>query len=68
MATIFAMNEGAVDRAARIILGLAVLSLVFVGPKSMWGLVGVVPLLTGLVGVCPLYSLIGVSTRSGNGR
>jgi len=68
MATIFAMNEGAVDRAARIILGLAVLSLVFVGPKSMWGLVGVVPLLTGLVGVCPLYSLIGVSTRSVNGR
>jgi len=68
MAAIFAMNEGAVDRAARIILGLAVLSLVFVGPKSMWGLVGVVPLLTGLVGVCPLYSLIGVSTRSVNGR
>jgi hypothetical protein len=68
MATIFAMNEGAVDRAVRIILGLAALSLVFVGPKSMWGLVGIVPLLTGLVGVCPLYSLIGVSTRSVNGR
>jgi hypothetical protein len=68
MATSFAMNEGAVDRAVRIILGLAVLSLVFVGPKSMWGLVGVVPLVTGLVGVCPLYSLIGVSTRPVNGR
>jgi len=68
MAAILAMNEGTVDRAVRIILGLAVLSLVFVGPKSMWGLVGVVPLLTGLVGVCPLYSLIRVSTRSVNGR
>jgi hypothetical protein len=68
MATIFAMNEGAVDRAVRIIIGLSALSLVFVGPKSMWGLVGVVPLLTGLVGACPLYSLIGISTHSVKGR
>lgn len=68
MSEIFATNEGAIDRAVRIILGLGALSLVVVGPKSMWGLVGAVPLLTGLVGSCPLYSLIGINTRSGNGR
>ena len=42
--------------------GVALLSLVFVGPKSLWGLVGVVPLLTGLVGNCPLYTLLGINT------
>jgi Protein of unknown function (DUF2892) len=47
-------NEGNVDRALRIILG----------PQTPWGWVGVVPLLTGLVGVCPLYRLIGVNTCS----
>jgi len=41
---------------------VALLSLVFVGPKSLWGLVGVVPLLTGLVGNCPLYTLLGINT------
>ena len=62
MATMFPMNEGGVDRTVRIITGLVVLSLTFVGPKSMWGLVGAVPLLTGLVGTCPLYALFGIST------
>jgi hypothetical protein len=47
-------NEGNVDRALRIILG----------PQTPWGWVGVVPLFTGLVGVCPLYRLIGVNTCS----
>jgi hypothetical protein len=55
-------NEHRIDRAIRVILGLALLSLVFVGPKTMWGLIGIVPLLTGAVGVCPLYSLVGLST------
>jgi hypothetical protein len=62
MTTMFPMNEGGVDRTVRIITGLAVLSLTFVGPKSMWGLVSVVPLLTGLMGTCPMYTLFGVST------
>ena len=62
MATIFPMNEGGMDRTVRVITGLVVLSLTFVGPKSMWGLVGVVPLLTGLAGTCPLYTLFGIST------
>jgi hypothetical protein len=68
MATMFATNVGGVDRAVRIIAGLVVLSLVFVGPKSMWGLVGSVPLLTGLAGWCPLYALLGISTASNEAR
>ncbi|MFZ4807302.1 MAG: YgaP family membrane protein [Hyphomicrobiaceae bacterium] len=55
-------NVGTVDRALRIIAGLALLSLVFVGPKTMWGLVGVVPLLTAFVGFCPAYTLLGIRT------
>lgn len=56
------MNEGHLDRAARVVVGLILLSLVFVGPKTAWGLVGFVPLLTGLVGFCPAYRLFGRST------
>lgn len=55
-------NEGTMDRAARVVLGLALLSLVVVGPQTLWGLVGLVPLLTGLVGFCPLYRIFGFST------
>jgi hypothetical protein len=55
-------NEGTIDRALRVLLGIALLSLIFVGPHTWWGLVGLVPLLTGLVGTCPLYSLLGLST------
>jgi hypothetical protein len=68
MATMFLPNVGGVDRAVRIIAGLVVLSLVFVGPKSMWGLIGAAPLLTGLVGWCPLYALLGISTRPKKAR
>lgn len=55
-------NEGTLDRVARIVLGLGLLALVFVGPQTPWGWIGVVPLLTGLVGWCPLYTLLGVRT------
>lgn len=55
-------NEGTLDRAVRIVIGLAVLSLTVVGPKSLYGLVGLVPLLTGITGFCPLYRLVGLST------
>jgi Protein of unknown function (DUF2892) len=68
MASLFATNEGAVDRTLRVIVGVALLSLVFVGPKSLWGLVGVVPLLTGLVGNCPLYTLLGINTCPSKSR
>lgn len=61
-------NEHPVERAARVVLGLAALSLVAVGPHSPWGLLGVVPLVTGLVGSCPLYTLFGISTCKGKAR
>lgn len=60
-------NVGIFDRYARIALGLAWLSLVFVGPKTLWGLIGLVPLLTGLARFCPAYRLAGVNT-CGSGR
>lgn len=62
MATMFPTNVGGADRTLRIIIGLAVLSLTFLGPQTMWGLVGIVPLLTGVVGTCPLYTLLGIRT------
>lgn len=64
-------NEGSIDRAVRLVLGLLLLLLVFVGPKTYWGLLGVVPLLTGLVGYCPLYRIVGMNTcaaKGGGGR
>jgi hypothetical protein len=55
-------NEGGLDRVLRVLVGLGVLSLVFDGPQTPWGYIGLVPLLTGLIGVCPLYSVLGLST------
>jgi hypothetical protein len=55
-------NEGKVDRILRVVIGLVLLSLVVVGPQTLWGLVGLVPLLTGLVGFCPLYQVLGLNT------
>lgn len=51
-----------IERIIRIVLGIAVLSLVFIGPKTLWGLIGILPILTGLIGWCPPYHLIGFST------
>jgi hypothetical protein len=58
----FKRNEGTIDRAARVALGLGLLSLTVAGPQTMWGLVGIVPLATGLAGTCPVYSLFGLNT------
>ncbi len=55
-------NEGTTDRALRIVAGLILLSLVFFGPQTPWGWVGLVPLITGLVGFCPLYRVLGINT------
>ncbi|MFD3190657.1 DUF2892 domain-containing protein [Sedimentitalea sp. HM32M-2] len=57
-------NEGKIDRILRVIVGLALLSIVFVGPQTMWGLIGIVPLATGLIGTCPIYSIFGIRTCS----
>lgn len=57
-----AINEGALDRIIRVIVGLAIISLVFIGPKTPWAWFGLVPLLTGLIGFCPAYALFGIRT------
>lgn len=62
LAKLLPTNEGTVDRALRVVLGLGLLSLVFVGPHTLWGLVGLVPLLTGAIGSCPIYTAFGFST------
>ena len=55
-------NEGKVDRIFRVIVGLGLISLVFVGPQTPWGWIGLVPLLTGAMGFCPLYKIFGFDT------
>ncbi|GHA01011.1 DUF2892 domain-containing protein [Ignatzschineria ureiclastica] len=55
-------NIGSTDSIIRIIIGLILLSLVFIGPKSLWGLIGLVPLLTGIFRYCPLYPVLGINT------
>ena len=59
---LFPSNEHVVERVLRVGLGAGLLSLVVAGPQTMWGFIGLVPLLTGLVGSCPLYTLFGIST------
>jgi hypothetical protein len=58
------LNVGVVDKVARIIVGVGLLSLIVVleGNLRWLGLVGIVPLATGLIGYCPLYSMLGLST------
>jgi hypothetical protein len=57
-------NVGGIDKVLRIVAGLAILSLVFIleGSARWWGLVGLVPLLSGLTGWCPLYAPFGIKT------
>lgn len=62
LAKILPNNEHPMERVARVVVGLVLLALVFVGPQTPWGLIGVVPLLTGLLGSCPIYTLLGMST------
>lgn len=55
-------NVGGIDRILRIVVGLALLSLVFVGPQTPWGYIGLIPLLTGIFSFCPAYTLFGIKT------
>lgn len=61
-------NEGMVDRALRIGGGLLLIGLSVSGVVGPWGYIGVVPLLTGAVGMCPLYSVLGINTCPANRR
>lgn len=55
-------NVGSIDRALRIIVGLGLIALVFVGPHTPWGWIGVILIATAFIGWCPLYSLLGLRT------
>lgn len=64
-------NVGTIDRTLRVILGLGLISLVFIGPQTNWGWLGLIPLATAAIGWCPPYALLGFSTcsaRPGKGR
>lgn len=55
-------NIGSVDKIIRVLVGLVLVALVFVGPQTPWGWIGVPFILIALVGTCPIYKIIGVST------
>jgi len=55
-------NVGSADKIIRIVLGVILISLVFVGPQTPWGWIGVILVATGLINFCPLYSVLGVNT------
>ena len=58
----FKTNLGGIDRVFRIVVGLLLIAIVFVGPQTPWGWLGVIPLATGLLRTCPLYALLGLNT------
>lgn len=55
-------NVGRIDRILRIVAGLVLIALTLGGQIGAWGWIGLVPLLTGAFSVCPLYSILGLST------
>jgi hypothetical protein len=55
-------NIGSLDRTIRIVVGIFLIALVFWGPKSPWGWLGLIPLITAIIGYCPPYQLLGIST------
>jgi hypothetical protein len=56
-------NVGSVDQVIRIVLGLALISVVFVGPKTPWGWLGLILIATALINFCPIWKVLGVNTR-----
>lgn len=60
----FKTNVGGSERMVRIVVGAALLMLMFVGPHTKWGLLGLIPLATGFLSSCPIYSLLGKSSVS----
>ena len=56
------LNVGIIDRGLRIAVGVVLLALVFIGPQTLWGLLGIIPLATGVMRWCPAYSLLGMNS------
>jgi hypothetical protein len=61
-------NEGGIDRVLRILAGVVLLGLMAMGTIGWWGWLGIVPLATGLIGWCPLYTLLGLNTCQLNSK
>ena len=59
---LFPRNVHNIERIVRVLVGIGILSLAFVGPATPWGFIGIVPIVTGLAGTCPLYTVLGFST------
>ena len=55
-------NVGAIDRVLRVILGVGLISLYFIGPQTPWGWLGLIPLTTAVIGWCPPYALLGINS------
>lgn len=60
-------NMGTIDRALRVIVGLVLIALTLTGNIGVWGWLGMVPVLTGSFGICPLYSILGINTACKKG-
>ena len=56
------------DRIIRIVIGLGFLSMIFMGPETQWGWVGLIPLVTAAIGFCPLYKQLGFNTKKAAGE
>jgi len=56
------VNIGTIDRVLRLVIGVVLIALVFVGPQTPWGWLGLIPLATAAFRFCPLYSLLGMNT------
>lgn len=55
-------NEGNTDRLLRVVAGLVLIALTLTGQIGIWGWIGVIPILTGSIGFCPLYRVLGINT------
>ncbi|MEX8496758.1 DUF2892 domain-containing protein [Leptothrix ochracea] len=58
------INVGTIDRVVRILVGLVLIGLATTGHIGVWGWIGVVPLVTAFLKICPLYSVLGIKTCS----
>ena len=62
MKNFLVVTEHPIERVMRVLIGIGLISTVFIGPKTPWGWIGILPLLTGFTGLCPLYTVLGIST------
>jgi hypothetical protein len=65
LAKLLPRNEHPVERVLRVLVGLGLLSLVVLGPQTLWGLLGLILVVTGAVGSCPIYTALGETTQDG---